>query len=65
MGIRRFAMYDPKNPAIDGLLHDMATQEFGEIGNSAFLILKTRVKSGILGQTARFGQRPCLYLNKK
>ena len=36
MGIRRFAMYEPKNPAIDGLLHDMATQEFGEIGTVPF-----------------------------
>ena len=44
MGIRRFAMYEAKNPAIDGLLHDMATQEFGEIGKSDFLFLQTSSK---------------------
>ena len=32
MGIRRFSMYDPNDAAIKGLIHDMETQEFDEIG---------------------------------
>ena len=30
--IRQFALYDPENPAVSGLLHDMATKEITEIG---------------------------------
>ena len=32
--IRQFALYSPENPAVDGLLHDMATNEITEIGNT-------------------------------
>lgn len=30
--IRAGALYDPLDPAVDGLLHDMATNEFRSVG---------------------------------
>ena len=32
--IRQYALYNPDNPAVDGLLHDMATQKISEIGKT-------------------------------
>ena len=34
--IRQYALYNPENPAVDGLLHDMATQKIKEIGGILF-----------------------------
>ena len=34
MGIRRYSMYDPEDSAIDGLLYDMATEPFSQIGKT-------------------------------
>ena len=32
MGVRRYSMYDPDDPAVDGLMEDMTTLPFKSIG---------------------------------